>query len=251
MHPEFIHIGPLDIYTYGVFVALGFMVGLWVAARRAPSEGIQSDQIADLGVWLIVSGMLGGKLFHIVLFWNDFITAWHAEGLRSLREGFVFYGGFILATLTTVGYAFAKRLPLAKLTDVLAPSVALGHMFGRLGCFFNGCCYGKACALPWAVKFPPPHVMAGIPVHPTEIYEALGNLAIFVGLTAFYRHKRFDSQIWWLYVLSYGVLRFIVEFFRGDYDTYYFRVLTIGQLVAMFMIVLAVSVLALCRKQRA
>ena len=250
MHPDFIRIGPLDIHTYGVFVALGFMVGLWVAARRAPREGIPSEQIADLGMWLIISGMLGGKLFHILFFWSDFVTAWRTEGLRSLREGFVFYGGFIAATLTAVAYARLKRLPLAKLTDVLAPSVALGHMFGRLGCFFNGCCYGKACALPWAVKFPPPHLMAGIPVHPTEIYEALGNLGIFVGLSLYYRHKRFDGQIWWFYVLSYGLLRFVVEFFRGDYDVRFFGVLTIGQLIALLLIGIAATALTLFWKPR-
>jgi phosphatidylglycerol:prolipoprotein diacylglycerol transferase len=250
VHPDFIHLGPFDIHTYGVMVAIGFMVGLWVAARRAPIEGIKSEQIADLGVWLIITGMLGGKLFHIIFFWNDFIAGWRAEGIRSLREGFVFYGGFILASLTAVVYARAKRLSLAKLMDVLAPSAALGHMFGRLGCFFNGCCYGKPCALPWAVQFPPPHLMAGIPVHPTEIYEALGNLAIFVGLTAFYRHKRFDGQIFWMYVLSYGTLRFVVEFFRGDYDVHYFGVLTIGHVIALLLIVLAGSALAVFRKQR-
>ena len=250
MHPDFIHIGPLDIRTYGVLVAMGFLVGLWVAARRAPSEGIKPEQVTDLGLWLVVSGMLGGKLFHIIFFWDEFIAGWRAEGLRSLREGFVFYGGFIVAALTAVGYARRKRLPLAKLADVLAPSIALGHAIGRLGCFFNGCCYGKPCALPWAVTFPPPHVMAGIPVHPTQIYEALGNLVIFAGLTALYRRKRFDGQIWWLYVLSYGVLRFLVEFFRGDYETYYFWILTIAHFFAAAMIVLALVGLRLCRSSR-
>ena len=275
MHPDFIHLGPLDIHTYGVMVAIGFMVGLWMAARRAPTEGIKSEQIADLGVWLIITGMLGGKLFHIIFFWNDFIEGWtragaiasergffeHLSGfhlklkvllaeLGSLREGFVFFGGFILASLTAVVYARAKRLSLAKLMDVLAPSAALGHMFGRLGCFFNGCCYGKPCALPWAVQFPRPHLMAGIPVHPTEIYEALGNLAIFLGLTAFYRHKRFDGQIFWMYVLSYGALRFVVEFFRGDYDVHYLGVLTIGHVIALLLVVLAGSALAVFWKQR-
>jgi len=250
VHPDFIHIGPLDIRTYGVLVAIGFLVGLWVAARRAPSEGIKPEHVMDLGVWLVLSGMLGGKLFHIIFFWNEFIAGWRADGVRSLREGFVFYGGFIAATLTVAGYARLKRLPLAKLADVLAPSVALGHAFGRLGCFFNGCCYGKACALPWAVVFPPPHVMAGIPVHPTELYEAFGNLVIFAGLTMVYRHKRFNGQIWWLYVLSYGVLRFFVEFFRGDYETYYFGVLTIAHFFAGAMIVLALIGLRLCRSSQ-
>ena len=248
MHPEFIRLGPLDIHTYGVLVAIGFVVGLAVAARRARREGIDPERVTDLGVWLIVSGMLGGKLFHIIFFWNDFIYGWRTEGVRSLREGFVFYGGFIVASLTAVAYARVKRLPFAKLADIFAPSVALGHAFGRMGCFFNGCCYGKPCSLPWGVRFPPPHVMAGIPVHPTEIYEALGNLVIFAGLSALYRHKRFDGQIWWLYVLGYGVLRFIVEFFRGDYDTHYFGVLTLGHLMALVMI--AVGAVAMVLLQR-
>ncbi|HTS16013.1 MAG TPA: prolipoprotein diacylglyceryl transferase [Verrucomicrobiae bacterium] len=243
MHPEFIRLGPLDIHTYGVCVAIGFIVGLAVAARRARHEGINPDQITDLGMWLIISGMLGGKLFHIVFFWNDFLYGWHQEGIRSLREGFVFYGGFIVASITAVVYTIVKKLPFFRVADVFAPSIALGHAFGRMGCFFNGCCYGKPCSLPWAVRFPPPHVMAGIPVHPTEIYEALGNLAIFGGLSLCYRHKRADGEIWWLYVLSYGVLRFIVEFFRGDYVTYYFGVLTLGQLVAVVMIAVALVAL--------
>ncbi len=249
MYPEFIRLGPLDIHTYGVCVAIGFIVGLAVAVRRARREGVDPERITDLGMWLIISGMLGGKLFHIIFFWNDFISAWREEGLRSLREGFVFYGGFICASLTAVAYTTVKKLPFFRIADIFAPSIALGHAFGRMGCFFNGCCYGKPCSLPWAVRFPPPHIMAGIPVHPTEIYEALGNLAIFGGLSAWFKHKRVDGQIWWLYVLSYGVLRFLVEFFRGDYVTHYFGGLTLGQLVAIVMIVVSASALILlCRR---
>ena len=79
MHPIFIRLGPLDIHTYGVLVAMGFIIGLAVAGRRARSEGIQAEQISDLGIWLIIAGMLGGKLFHIIFFWNDFIAGWHAD----------------------------------------------------------------------------------------------------------------------------------------------------------------------------
>jgi len=251
MHPEFIRIGPLDIRSYGVFVAIGFMVGLTVAAWRAKREGIDPERVTDFGIWLVISGMLGGKLFYVLFFWKDFLYGWQQEGLRSLREGFVFYGGFIVASLTAIAYATRKRLPLAKMGDILAPSIALGHAFGRVGCFLNGCCYGKPCTLPWAVTFPPPHVMAGIPVHPTELYEVAGNLAIFAGLSVFFRHRQHDGQVWWLYVLSYGVLRFIVEFFRGDYDVHYFGVWTIGHLVALTMIVVATVALVLLRRHTA
>jgi phosphatidylglycerol:prolipoprotein diacylglycerol transferase len=249
MHPILFHLGSLEIHTYGVLVAIGFLLGIATAAQRAQSAGIDSERINDLGVWLIVMGMVGGKLFYIIFFWDGFIQGWHAAGLKSLREGFVFYGGFICAALAAVVYTRVKQLSLAKIADAFAPSIALGHMFGRLGCFFEGCCYGKACSLPWAVRFPLSHVMGSTPVHPTQLYEAAGNLAIFVGLAAFYRRKRFDGQVWWLYVLTYGVLRFVVEFFRGDYDVHYFGGLTIGQLIAAALVVVALAGLSLPRKR--
>jgi phosphatidylglycerol---prolipoprotein diacylglyceryl transferase len=248
VHPILFHLGSLEIHTYGVLVATGFLIGITTAAWRAKSEGIEPERINDLGVWLVIAGMVGGKLFHIIFFWHDFLIGWRANGIASLREGFVFFGGFIGASLTTVVYARAKKLSLGKVADALAPSVALGHAFGRLGCFFEGCCFGKACTMPWAVKFPPPHVMAGIPAHPTQLYEAAGNLAIFAALSAYFRHKKFDGQIWWLYILSYGVLRFIVEFFRGDYAVYYFGVFTLGQFIAVGMIVVALVGWKLCRR---
>lgn len=248
MHPVLFHIGSLAIHTYGVLVAAGFLLGLTTAAHRAKTEGIDPERINDLGVWLIVAGMLGGKLFYIVFFWRDFIIGWRAAGIASVREGFVFYGGFICASLATVAYTRLKKLPLAKVADAFAPSVALGHAFGRLGCFFEGCCYGKACSLPWAVKFPPPHVMTNIPVHPTQLYEAAGNFAIFGALSLFYRRKRFDGQVWWLYVLSYGVLRFVVEFFRGDSDVHYLSVFSIGQFIAVAMVLAALVGWKLCRR---
>ena len=182
VHPEFIRLGPLDIHTYGVFVAIGFIVGLAVATRRARRDGIDPERIADLGMWLIISGMLGGKLFHIIFFWNDFIYGWHAEGVRSLRQGFVFYGGFISGVSHGGGLHQPEAAAVGQDGRYLRAIGRAGtRAFGRMGCFFNGCCYGRPCSLPWAVTFPPPHVMAGIPVHPTEIYEALGNLMIFAG----------------------------------------------------------------------
>ncbi len=243
MYPILIHTRWFDIYTYGVLVTAGFLIGIAVATHRARREGLPPENITDLGVWLVAAGMVGGKLFHVIFFWNEFIAAWRAEGLRSLREGFVFYGGLVVAALTAVIYLRIKRLPVAKVLDLLAPCLALGHALGRLGCFFTGCCYGKACSLPWAVTFPPPHAMAGIPVHPTQLYEVAGNIALFLGLSAFAKHKRFDGQIWWLYVLGYSMLRFVVEFFRGDYDAHYLRIFTIGHVIAAIMIVVSLAAL--------
>jgi phosphatidylglycerol:prolipoprotein diacylglycerol transferase len=112
-----------------------------------------------------------------------------------------------------------KKLPLWKVADILAPSVALGYVFGRVGCLLNGCCYGRACSLPWAIRFPadnplnpPTH-----PVHPTEVYESLLNLGLYAVLAWLFRRKKFDGQVFSVYLVSYALLRSFVEMFRGDY----------------------------------
>jgi phosphatidylglycerol:prolipoprotein diacylglycerol transferase len=239
VHPVFIKLGNFTIATYGVLVAIGFALGLWLAARRAKADGIAAEQIHNLGVWLIIAGMGGGKLFYIIFHWADFRAGWHAEGIRSLREGFVFYGGFIGAALAGWLYTRAKNLPFLKLADAFAPALALGHAFGRLGCFANGCCYGKACDLPWGVRFPAGHLARNFPVHPTQLYEVAGNLAIFTGLMWYTKRKRFDGQVWWFYILAYGAMRFMVEFFRGDYDSRYLNLFTLGHVIAAALILIA------------
>jgi phosphatidylglycerol:prolipoprotein diacylglycerol transferase len=108
-------------------------------------------------------------------------------------------------------------LPLWKLADILAPSIALGYVFGRIGCLLNGCCYGRACDLPWAIHFPQGHETYPNGVHPTEIYDSLLNLGLYLGLAWLYRRKTFDGQVFAAYLMSYAVTRSIVEAFRGDY----------------------------------
>ena len=131
-----------------------------------------------------------------------------------MRSG---YGGLIGATLTGIIYIRWKKLPLWKTADVLAPSIALGNVFGRIGCLLNGCCYGRACSLPWAIRFPSDHSTGGVPVHPTEIYDALLNFAFYLGLAWLFRRKKFNGQVFATYLIGYAIFRSIVEFFRGDY----------------------------------
>jgi len=235
MHPVLLRFGSFEIHTYGLLAAAGFFAGILLAQWRAGKDGIAQERITDLGLWLIVSAMVGAKIFHILFFWDDVVRGWRESGPASLRAGFVFYGGFIGTTLTVMWYARRKQIPVWKLADILAPSLALGHGLGRLGCFFEGCCYGKACSLPWAVKFPATLTT----VHPTQLYEAAGNFALFGILTTFYRHKRFDGQVWWLYVIAYACLRFTIEFFRGDYATHYFGIFTSAQMIAVVLVVVA------------
>lgn len=249
MHPVFLHLGPVTIHTYGVLVALGFLLGLMLVARRAKARGIEPSYISDLGVWLILAGMGGAKLFYIVVHWSDFVASWHLGGVAALREGFVFYGGFIAACVTTIVFARRRGLNLWKLADAFAPGVALGHAFGRLGCFFNGCCYGVPTHCSLGVKFPTGHLMHDIPVHPTQLYEVAGNLLLMSGLLVWGRRQRFDGQTWWLYVFGYGVLRLVVEHFRGD-DIRWLGLFTAGQIVAVAMVVVAAVALTVMGRKK-
>ena len=215
-------IGNFTIYWYGILVALGFLVGLWTASRRASHEGIRGETIVDLGPWLILGTLIGARGLYVISYWReDFAgkSPWQIFNIRG--GGLVFYGGLIGASLACILYARRKKLPLWKVADILAPSIALGHAFGRLGCLSNGCCYGRLCNLPWSIQFPYGHATYPNRVHPTQIYESLLNLGLYAFLAWRFRHKKFDGEIFSLYLVWYAALRALVEMFRGDYTRYY------------------------------
>lgn len=218
MHPIAFHLGPLTVHWYGVMVALAFLIGLWTASRRALQSGIAPEKILDLGPWLILGGIGGGRLFYVVTYWqNDFAGKPFWEIFMVQHGGLVFYGGLIGATLGGFFYARAKKLPFWKLGDILAPSLALGYAIGRIGCLMNGCCYGRACDLPWAIRFPPAPDMPRVPVHPTQIYESLLNLGLYFAMAWFFKRRKFDGQVFAIYLMCYALVRSFVELFRGDY----------------------------------
>ena len=220
MHPIAFKLGPVAIHSYGVMVALGFLAGLWTAGRRAQRDGVPPEKVIDLGPWLIIGAILGARTLYVFSYWRDqfadqplweIVSVWHG--------GLVFYGGLIGASLACILYVRAKHLRLWKMADIFAPSIALGYVFGRIGCLLNGCCYGRACNLPWAIHFPADNPLhpPTTPVHPTQIYEALLNLGLYVVLAWLYRRKKFDGQIFATYLVCYALLRSFVEMFRGDY----------------------------------
>lgn len=199
-------------------MATAFLTALWTASRRAPREGISADRVLDLGPWLIVGAILGARILFVITFWREhFAGKPFSELFMVWRGGLVYYGGLAGAVLSTVLYARLKRIPLWKMADVLAPSIALGYAFGRIGCLLNGCCYGRECALPWAIHFPEDHATYPTGVHPTQIYDALLSLGFYSTLAWFYRRKKFDGQVFAAYLVGYAALRMFVETFRGDY----------------------------------
>jgi phosphatidylglycerol:prolipoprotein diacylglycerol transferase len=227
-------IGPLEVYWFGVLVAVGFLVGLWTASRRCRQDGSLSEAIADLGPWLLLGGIVGARLLHVVSYWREeFASKPWWEMFMIQRAGLVFYGGLGGASLATLFYIRAKGLPLWKLADALAPSIALGQVFGRIGCLVNGCCFGLPTRLPWAIHYPAGHVTQGCGVHPVQLYEAFLDLGLYLALARQYRRRGFDGQVFALYLAGYAALRFGVEFFRGDYEQRYLGGwATPGQLVS-------------------
>lgn len=218
MQPTAFNFGNFAIHWYGVMVALGFLIGLWTASRRAAKIGIAPETIFDLGPWLIVGGILGGRIFHVVTYWQKSYAGQPIWEIFAIHHGgLVYYGGLIGATLAGIFYARRKKLSVWKLGDILAPSLALGYAIGRIGCLMNGCCYGRACDLPWAIHFPLSHETHGTPVHPTQIYESLLNLGLCFALAWFFKRRKFDGQVFAVYLMSYAVARSFVELFRGDY----------------------------------
>jgi phosphatidylglycerol:prolipoprotein diacylglycerol transferase len=226
VHPIAFQFGPFTVHWYGVMMALAFSAGLWTASRRGRRDNIAPEKIIDLGPWLIVGTIVGARALYVITFWNDqFAGRPIAEIFKVWRGGLVFYGGLLGATLAGVLYVRLKKLPLWKVADIVSPSIALGYVFGRIGCLLNGCCYGRECHLPWAIRFPEGHEthplgMPATPVHPTEIYDSLLNLGLYAGLAWLYRRKKFDGQVFSAYLVCYALLRSFVEMFRGDYPQY-------------------------------
>lgn len=245
--------GDIKITWYGIAVVCGFVAGLWTASRRAVKDRLSPEAVADLGLWLMIGGIAGARLWYVVQYWKDEFSGrplW--ETLAVFRGGLVFYGGLAGATLATILYARKRALPLWKLADALAPSIALGHFFGRIGCFINGCCYGTHCTLPWAVHYHDvPYNNPGQPIHPVQLYEAGLNLCLYLVLARQYQKKRFDGETFAFYVVGYSAIRFGVEFFRGDYPVRYLGGwATPGQIASLILLV-AGSLLWLQRKKMA
>ena len=200
-------------------MALAFLAGLWTASRRGLRDGLAPEKILDLGPWIIVGAILGARILYVTTYWQESFAGEPITEIFMIQHGgLVFYGGLIGASLGCILYSRLKKLPLWKLADALAPSVALGYVFGRIGCLLNGCCYGRVCDLPWAIHFPENHETHPHGVHPTQIYDSLLNLVLYFALVWLYRGKKFDGQIFAIYLMCYAVTRSIVESFRGDYD---------------------------------
>jgi phosphatidylglycerol:prolipoprotein diacylglycerol transferase len=248
VYPELFKVGPFTVYTYGVLLAASYLLGLRLAMWRAKKWGLDPNRVLDLGIYIIIAALVGAKLLLLVVDFDQFSSP--REWLNLARLGGVFYGGLILAVAVAFWYIHRHRMPFWTTCDVFAPGIALGHVTGRLGCLAAGCCYGKPTDLPWAIVFTNPLAAAnvgtplGIPLHPTQIYEAGASLIILVALLATERRgRRFAGRTFWAYMFVYAVSRYIIEMFRGDPRGTVFGLFSTSQFISVVLAPLSLVML--------
>lgn len=219
MHPILFEIAGVKIHAYGFFIAIGYLASLWLISRLARNRGLDPARFFDLAFLALVSGVIGGRILFVLTNWRYF-RQYPAEIFSFWQGGLVFYGGFLMAALACWGYIRWRNLPLRESLDILAPPLALGHAIGRIGCFAAGCCYGSYCPLPWGTVFHSEMIdpaLRGLPLHPTQLYEAL-SVFLLTGflLRMFYRRRQPAGTVALTYIVVYAALRAVIEMFRGD-----------------------------------
>ncbi|MGH9745711.1 MAG: prolipoprotein diacylglyceryl transferase [Candidatus Acidiferrales bacterium] len=223
MLPVLFHIGSLTVYTYGVLVASGVLLGLWYARRQAPRHGLNPDHVWNLGIYMVLVALIVAKIWLVFSAW-DYYAANPREifSMTVIQSGGTFYGGVVGAMLTIIIYTRVQKIPVLPLLDTFAFAVPLGHSIGRLGCLAAGCCYGRPTTVPWAITFKNElaEQLAGTPLHtplhPTQLYESAAEFLNFLIVVWLARRQRFTGQLVGTYFLLYGFERGTIEFFRGD-----------------------------------
>lgn len=239
MHPVlFNFFGLFNVHTYGLMIALGFMIGMQLGQREARRlDTIQNSDyekfIQDLTFWILIASMIGSRVVFIIVEWDDSYGKDPTKIFRIWEGGLVFYGGLLGAIVFSVYYSWRKGRSFLYVADTLIPSVSLGQFFGRIGCFAAGCCWGDTVDphFPLAVQFPPgsliynnmartglipPDAPATLHVHPVQLYESAGNLTLFFLLLLLRTQKRFHGWVLCFYLFLYPFLRYSVELLRGD-----------------------------------
>jgi len=239
-------IGGHSIHVYGLMIALGFLAGLWWIKRESRRLGVNVTKVVDVFFYVLLAGLLGARILYVINsvdnFWADPLVIF-----RVWEGGLVFQGGIIGAFLVMLWSSRRYKLSFLQLTDIFSPALALGHAFGRIGCFFAGCCYGRPSPhdFPFSVIFPqiadgiaPP----GIPLYPTQLFESIGELIIFAILVTYRKKKSFDGAVFFLYLILYSILRSFIELFRGDLIRGFIvePYLSIAQFISLMMVIAAI-----------
>jgi phosphatidylglycerol---prolipoprotein diacylglyceryl transferase len=250
MLPELLRIPFLNIAlpTYGVLLAIAFMVGIQTAAWLAERDGLPKSKLYELGAYIIPTSLVGTKLLTIIISWNKFED--HRQQILSFAVSTsvgAYLGGFLAALGISAIIIRVWHLPWRKVADASAPGLALGNVIGRLGCFAGGCCWGKPTTSWIGVKFPEKaHQMSGVPIDtvllPTQLIQASANLLSFIFLLWLWRRRTFDGQIILAYIMLYSVERFTIDFWRNDPRGEFLGLAT-SQLISLILFPVALALM--------
>ncbi len=253
MHPVLVEIWNLKIYSYGFMLAVSFFAGIWLAGRRAERRGIKKDIVYDLSIILILCAVAGSRGLYILM---------HRENYQSIIDiialwqgGAVYYGGLLLAVAGAIIFIARKNISFFEIADVCSPSIGLGIFLTRIGCFLSGCCFGKTTSCAMGVVFPAdspagytfPHSV----IHPTQLYSSFYGLVIFILLMLIDRPGSYRGRTFGYLCISYGVARFMVDFFRYyEGDAVVGGLLTFNQLLSMALVAAGVVILVVQKRRR-
>ena len=237
MHPIIAKIGPLYVYSYGLMVATGFAIAMFLAYRQANEFGVDKDKIVDLGITILLGGIFGARLLYVLTNLRYYILH-PLEVMNLARGGLVWYGAFLFGILAGIVFVRKNKINFWVGSDLLAPYIPLAQSIGRIGCFLNGCCYGGEVPanFMFGVVFPSESIFR----HPTQIYSSLILLLLFVILRAWQRRRRFNGEIFLAYIILYSLTRFCMEFLRGD-NPKIFSALTMSQLISIPIFIACLS----------
>lgn len=246
MHPVLVEIGRFRIYSYGAMLALSFWVGIIIAAKRAERRGIKQDHIYDLSIILILAAVIGSRMLYILAHRADYHSL--LDVIALWQGGATFYGGFLLALAGALVFLRKKKLPFFPVADACAPSIALGFFFTRIGCFLSGCCFGLPTGSFLGIVFPANspagYYCPGLPVHPTQLYDAAYGLVMAGTLLLADRKSPFVGFTFGLLCILSGAGRYAIDFLRYyESSARLGRLMTLSQLMSLFLIAVGVVVL--------
>jgi phosphatidylglycerol:prolipoprotein diacylglycerol transferase len=261
MHPVLFKIGGFAVPSYGFMILIGVFFAFLIGRRLTQKEGLSLTDMSDLGLYTLLTALVGARLLLIVTELDVFLKN-PRQLLAMLTSAGNFFGGLIAGALFAVFYIRRKKLPLLTVLDIAAPAVAIGHFFGRLGCLLAGCCWGQAAgSCPVAITFHSHEAQTGIPLGvpllPTQAMEAAFNLLLAGFLLWFYRRKSFSGQPFAIYLVAYGTYRFLSEYFRGDTGRGYlfgdmghpFQSLSIPQVMSLAAVLIGIGIYRYGRKK--
>jgi phosphatidylglycerol---prolipoprotein diacylglyceryl transferase len=235
MHPLLFKMGPLTLYSYGILVALAFMVGTLWTTSRAAKAGENVDQYLQAIFWIMVAGFTGARLLYVIYFPSLYLH--HPLQILLDRGGLVWYGGLVAALMASLLFVWLKKISIWKFGDILVVPAAVGLAIGRVGCFMSGCCYGKQTLLPWGVEFPPGHETYPFHVHPTQLYESFALILLALLLEMVYRRSKTVGTTMSLFFIGYGIIRFLIEYLRGDVVYWIGHLFTASQVFSLLGVV--------------